>query len=57
MCGKKDENYESQQYFISYSSWDAKVVKKIVAQKANKTLGNTSKRSLLINESLHKKRR
>jgi SRSO17 transposase len=55
MCEKNDENYQSQQHFITHSPWDAKEAMKIVARKANKTLGNTKKQCLLIDESSHKK--
>jgi SRSO17 transposase len=55
MCEKNGENYQSQQHFITHSPWDAKEAMKIVAQKANNTLGDTKKQCLLIDESSHKK--
>ena len=55
MCEKNDEDYQSQQHFITYSPWDALDAMKVVAQKTNKTLGDTRKQCLLIDESSHKK--
>ena len=55
MCEVNGDDYQGQQQFITDSPWSALEAMKIVAKKANMTLGETSGQVLLIDESSSKK--
>jgi SRSO17 transposase len=55
MAEQNNQDYQSQQHFITHSPWSAKDVMTLVAKKANKSFGDPKLQCLLIDESSDKK--